>query len=257
MNEIPPKQIESEESIQVLKSLKQSAEYKLEGFRFRVWIIIIAFHLGGGLGYVAYSLTHANPKPEPNTVIAYILLGSISGAFIYFFITFGFRSIGRDNLTRINYRLAQLGADELKDKIEVDFFTKLVQINFKYIDQYYLQTQEQANKSFRLASFASISGFAIILIGIVMMFTSEVDAAKVTTAAGLISQFISAIFFYLYNRTILKMSQYHQKLVLTQNISLALKMTETMDAETKTKSLGLIIDRLTLDINKYLTDFKE
>jgi len=153
--------------------------------------------------------------------------------------------------------LAELGLEELEEDNDVDFFTKLVQINFKYIDQYYLQTQEQADKSFRLASFASISGFIILLIGIFMLFTKSVDAAEVTTAAGLISQSISAIFFYLYNRTILKMSQYHQKLVLTQNVSLALKTTEKMNPDTKAKSLEMIIDRLTLDINKYLTDFKE
>ena len=83
------KQIEVKRSVQgLLKSLKQSAEYKLEGFRFRVWIIIIAFHLGGGLGYVAYLLTHGNPKPEPNTVIAYILLRFDRWSFYLFFYHF-------------------------------------------------------------------------------------------------------------------------------------------------------------------------
>lgn len=176
---------------------------------------------------------------------------------MYFYIILLIRTSIQARLRSIDFKLAQLGADELKENIEENFFTKLVQINFKYIDQYYLQTQEQADKSFKLSSFASVSGLIIISVGIIMMYTGKTQPAYITTGAGLISQFISAIFFYLYNRTILKMSQYHQKLVITQNISLALKMTDEMSPESKDKSLSLLIDRLTLDVNKYLTSNNE
>ena len=53
------------------------------------------------------------------------------------------------------------------------------------------------------------------------------------------------------------MSQYNQKLVLTQNISLALKMTDEMISEAKQKSLEILIARLTTDVNKYLTDTQQ
>ena len=49
------------------------------------------------------------------------------------------------------------------------------------------------------------------------------------------------------------MSEYHQKLVITQNISIALKITEDLQPEAKAKALELLIDRLTTDANKYLT----
>jgi len=88
------------------------------------------------------------------------------------------------------------------------------------------------------------------------MYYGKAELAYVTTAAGVLSGFIATI-FYPYNRTILKMSQYHQKLVPTQNISLALKTTDDMDANQKSKALELLIDRLTIDVNKYLTDTKE
>ncbi|WP_156131520.1 TRADD-N-associated membrane domain-containing protein [Pedobacter kyungheensis] len=153
--------------------------------------------------------------------------------------------------------LVKAGADELQENIEENFFTKLVQINFKYLDQYYLQTQEQADKSFRLSAFAAIIGLLIVVSGIIMMYLGKAEPAYVTTAAGVLSEFIAAIFFYFYNRTILKMSQYHQKLVLTQNISLALKITDDMESDQKAKSLEVLIDRLTLDVNKHLSDTKE
>jgi hypothetical protein len=146
------------------------------------------------------------------------------------------------------------GAQHLKDNIEKDFFTKLVEINFKYLDQYYLQTQEQADKSFLISAFAACIGFIIIIIGIVMMSrnSQKLEPAYITTGAGVLSEFIASIFFYLYNRTVLKMSQYHQKLVITQNISLALKTADALQ-NSKEKVLEMIIDRLTSDVNKYLT----
>ena len=249
--------IEPEESIAVLKTKKNHAENRLQGFRFQAWILIVFVIAGGLLGYAFSESLSIEKIHSISEDIPKIIIGAISGAFVYMYFTFGVRITVQNSLRRIDFRLAQLGAEELKENIEENFFTKLVQINFKYIDQYYLQTQEQAAKSFWLATFAAISGLVIILIGIFMMYTRNIEPAYVTTGAGIISQFISAIFFFLYNRTILKMSQYHQKLVITQNISLALKMTDDMDKDSKTKSLELIIDRLTADVNKYLTDNKE
>ncbi len=43
--------------------------------------------------------------------------------------------------------LAGAGIEKLQETLEDDFFTKLVKINFKYIDQYYLQTQSQADRA--------------------------------------------------------------------------------------------------------------
>lgn len=160
----------------------------------------------------------------------------------------------RNRLRFLQSKLLDYSINDLKEQIQEDFFNKLVDINFKYLDKYYLQTQIQAAVSFKVARNAAVAGFAIICFGILMMFFEKTDQAYVTTAAGLISEAIAAIFYYLYNRTILKMSQYHQKLVITQNISLALKTTESMDKESKQKALTLIIDRLTTDVNKHLSE---
>jgi hypothetical protein len=86
-----------------------------------------------------------------------------------------------------------------------------------------------------------------------MMFFEKTEPAYVTTGAGVISELIAALFFYLYNRTILKMSQYHHKLVITQNISLALKISEDMEGDNKSKIQEMLVDRLTMDTNKYLS----
>jgi uncharacterized membrane protein len=248
---------EFEESIGVLKKRKEHLQERVESLKFKPGWFILVIIAGGLAGYSFAAITNFRHYENLTQIIdrrlSYVVIGALFGTFMYGYVFSFFRISAQNRLRRIEYKLVQLGAEELQDKIEENFFTKLVKINFKYLDQYYLQTQEQADKSFRLASNASITGLVIISIGIIMMFFDKTEPAYVTTAAGVLSEFIAAVFFYLYNRTVLKMSQYHQKLVITQNISLALKISEDMETENKAKVQEMIIDRLTADINKYLS----
>lgn len=154
-------------------------------------------------------------------------------------------------------RNIQRDINQLQEQLSEDFFTNLVRINFKYIDKYYLQTQVQANRSFMLASVAAAVSLLIIIIGILMMYSGSNDkltAAYITTISGLLGEFIATVFFYLYNRTVQEMSQYHQKLVLTQNVSLALKIAQELtDTDSKSKAQVGLIECLSRDINMYLT----
>lgn len=187
-------------------------------------------------------------------IIVYLLFplgGIVLGYVVFSYIKTFFGIVKK---TQLRILSLQTSAEKLQEKIEENFFTKLIQINFKYIDQYYLQTKVQANKSFVLAAWASTIGFLIIVTGIIMMFLQKKEPGYITAGAGVISEFIASIFFYLYNQTILKMSQYHQKLVITQNISLALKISEDMPQEEKNKVQEMLIDRLTDNINKHLTE---
>lgn len=145
-------------------------------------------------------------------------------------------------------------AEKLQEDIEHDFFNNLVKINFKYIDKYYLQTQIQADKSFLMSAFAGFAGLAIIVVGIVMMYAGRTEPAYVTTAAGLISEFIAAVFFYLYNETVLRMAEYHRKLVLTQNVGLAMRIVQDMPGEAKLEAQRQLVDRLTSEINVLLAE---
>lgn len=154
-------------------------------------------------------------------------------------------------------RNIQRDINQLQEQLSEDFFTNLVRINFKYIDKYYLQTQVQANRSFMLATVAASVSLLIIIIGILMMYMGSSDKltpAYITTISGLLGEFIATVFFYLYNRTVMEMSEYHQKLVLTQNVSLALKIAQELtDTDSKSKAQVGLIECLSKDINMYLT----
>jgi hypothetical protein len=81
---------------------------------------------------------------------------------------------------------------------------------------------------------------------------SATAAGTVSAAAGILGQFISAVFFYLYNQTVAKMADYHRKLVFTQNIGLALKISDGLPVEEKTRAQLALIETLSKDINQYL-----
>ncbi len=133
------------------------------------------------------------------------------------------------------------------------FFDKVVGITFRYIESYYGQTQIQAKRSFCLSSWAAVVSFAVIIGGVVMLYQGDVKASVVTVSVGAFSQFISAVFFYLYNRTVLKMGEYHQKLVMTQNVMMAIRMTEDLPEKVKSQARLKLIETLTTDINMYLS----
>jgi hypothetical protein len=243
---------DNSESFEVLKKKKELHQQRLKSrsFTWWGWLLSIVICAIGGYSYMIMTTIQSLSFER---IIPYIFIGILFGGFLYAYIMTLLRMGASSALRRIELELVQYGTEELQENISENFFTKLVQINFKYLDKYYLQTQEQADKSFRLASFASIAGLVVIVIGIIMMFFEKTEPAYVTTGAGVISELIAAIFFYLYNRTILKMSQYHQKLVITQNISLALKISEDMKGDNKSKIQEMLVDRLTMDTNKYLS----
>jgi hypothetical protein len=148
---------------------------------------------------------------------------------------------------------------ELQKEIGEDFFNKLVRINFNYLDAYYLQTQRQAGRSFVLCLFAALVGLGVLVWGIVLMYRGggKEFAGYVASGAGVLSEFIAAVFFYIYNATLLKMSDYHQKLVITQNIALALKTTETLPQSEQTQSRVALVQELIKDVNALLAKTSE
>lgn len=245
-------------SIGVIAELRISRKFHeatLKQFQFE-WLIAICYLIGGALlgSALAYLVPHPGSFITELRAYQYAIFTSLLSIFLYSVATFWVRRITRKNLENIEKKLAEAGFTDLIDGLQdkSNFYDKLIQINFKYTDKYYLQTQEQADKSFKLATFASVSSFIVLLFGIHKMYSSGGDTPSyLTTIAGVLSSFISAVFFYLYNQTIQKMSSYHKKLVLSQNINLALKIAQGMeDKNEKVGALKVLIDRLTTDINK-------
>ncbi len=185
--------------------------------------------------------------------------GRLSGALVVGFVVnllalFFMRSYHRRQSGDIDYQLASAKIEQLQDSLEDDFFTKLVKINLKYLDQHNLQIKEQTDKGFYQITFVSAVSLFIIIAGIVMMFMEQTIPAYVTVSAGVLGEFVAAVFLFLYNRMLAAKGTYHQKIVIMQNIGLALKLAEELPEAERTQAQAALTKELTENVIQHLTE---
>lgn len=178
-----------------------------------------------------------------------LLAGSLVAAFVVVYL----RLILEISESNIRSRINAYEAENIKDDVVEDIFENSIKMSYKYLDQYYLQTKQQAQKGF-LATML-VAGFGALLIagGIIAMYLGVVEPSYITCGAGVITEFVSAVFFYLYNKTVSSMSKYHNKLVLSHNISTALKVAESLPDAHQIEAKNLLVSELLKDINSHMT----
>jgi hypothetical protein len=131
---------------------------------------------------------------------------------------------------------------------QVEYFEKLVNINLSNLSAYYITVKSHANKSFLTSLFVGLAGFVLIGMGIDLALGNGQNAptvAKLAGLSGVATEFISAVFFYLYNQTVRQMKEYHDSLLAVQNILLSFKLVgDTSDPKDKTRMIQLMLDYL-------------
>lgn len=88
----------------------------------------------------------------------------------------------------------------LHEEVQNDIFENSIKMSYKYLDQYYLQIRDQAQKGFVVTVCVSVFGAILIGVGIVLMFMNITNPSYITCASGVITEFIATIFFYMYNK---------------------------------------------------------
>lgn len=107
------------------------------------------------------------------------------------------------------------------------YFDRLVDINVDNLGRYYGLVKDHTDNSFRATLWVGIVGFLFILIGLTVGIFAGADrryVAYTSAAAGVLTEFIAAIFFYLYNKTVAQLKDYHDSLLSVQNILLSFKI---------------------------------
>lgn len=184
-----------------------------------------------------------------------ILICTIVVALFWLFIWYIFKAYNNSLISKYKRCLKEIEINEteaIKNEIDDDVFENSIKLSYKYLDEYYEQTKTQAKNGFYVTIGVAIFGAVILCVGIVLMFWGKTEPAYVTCGSGVLVEFISSIFFYLYNKTIISMRNYHDKLVLSQNVSIALKVADSIDNEEKNSSKVKIIDELLKNINSYI-----
>jgi hypothetical protein len=118
-------------------------------------------------------------------------------------------------------------SDKLENATGDDIFKYILLINISALDGYVAQTRIQAQQSFQLSKIVAIIGFIILSIAIglsiflTMSGNANLNAAYLSSVAGIVTEFIAGVFFYLYNKTLQQINLFHDKLVMMQQTSMS------------------------------------
>jgi len=126
------------------------------------------------------------------------------------------------------------------------YFDRLVDINLTNLGAYYGLVKVHANNGFLIATVAGAIGFALVIFGLILGLvgdpTKAKDVSQVAAAAGVITEFIAGIFFYLYNKTVRQLKDYHDSLLAVQNVLLSFKLVgDTQDSAEKARMIGQML----------------
>lgn len=128
------------------------------------------------------------------------------------------------------------------------YFERLVDINVTNLSAYYGMVKFHANNSFLVTIAVACLGFALIAFGLLVGFNksnSDNVLTYISTGAGVGTEFISGVFFYLYNRTVRQLKDYHDGLLAVQNVLLSFKIVgDTPNEADKVKMVMKMIEYL-------------
>jgi hypothetical protein len=127
-----------------------------------------------------------------------------------------------------------------------EYFDSLVKINIENLAAYYSLVKTHTSQSFKVSLAVSVVGFILIAIGLTIGFESDKKMiGYISSASGVLVEFISGVLFYLYNKTVRQLKEYHDSLIGVQNVLLSFKLIEsTSDDKAKADMITKMIEFL-------------
>lgn len=148
---------------------------------------------------------------------------------------------------KLEFRKSLLFGAGNKEAKSDSHFDSLVNINIENLAEYYRLVKTHTQKSFNASLMVALFGFALILLGLILAFTYDEyeKLAYISTASGIVVEFISATFFYLYSKTVRQLKGYHDSLIDVQNMLLSFRLIDaTEEKEHKVKLVEKMMDYL-------------
>ncbi len=116
--------------------------------------------------------------------------------------------------------------DKLEKAKGTDVYKYVLLINISALEGYVAQARLQAQQSFNLSRFVALTGFLIVAVAIglsvylTMIGNQNLNAAYLAGVAGVLTEFIAGVFFFLYSKTLSQINLFHDKLVDMQKTAL-------------------------------------
>ena len=130
------------------------------------------------------------------------------------------------------------------------YYESLLNMNVENLNSYYQMVRIHAAESFMASLLLSVTGILIITGGLMIgIYTGAGKAyiVYISTASGTIMEIISGLLFYLYNKTVRQLKDYHDSLINSQNVFLSFRLIDNITVEEqKFKLIGKLIDSLNI-----------
>jgi hypothetical protein len=130
----------------------------------------------------------------------------------------------------------------------INYFDTLVKINVENLDAYYKLVKKHTSQSFNVSLMVSIMGFLLICCGLIIGYNlNDNIISYIMSGSGVLIEFISGVLFFLYNKTIRQLKNYHDSLINVQNILLSFKLIDDMkddNQEAKTDLTTKLIEHI-------------
>ena len=113
------------------------------------------------------------------------------------------------------------------------------------LQKYYEINLTHARWSFWASLVSVIVGLVTLLFGVFMLYVKEsLQPGVITTVAGVISEFLSATFFYLYNKNLKQLNFFYEKLIKFQDTYWAIALANGLPEDKKAAMIEIIITNL-------------
>jgi len=113
------------------------------------------------------------------------------------------------------------------------------------LQEYYEVNLDHARWSFWAALGSVVVGLIVLLVGVYMLYTkSGIEAGVTATVAGVLSEFISATFFYLYNKNLKQLNLFYEKLIKFQDTYWAMGLVNHLPESERAGMWKVIITKL-------------
>lgn len=116
----------------------------------------------------------------------------------------------------------------IEQAVKDDYYASLVKLNIDNLQRNYELVRIHSNRSFLTSIAVATGGFALIAIGLIVgIFQTDNQTVTIVSAsAGVITTFISSMFFVMYSKTVTQMKGYHDSLLNVQDVLLAFKVVQ-------------------------------
>ncbi len=183
----------------------------------------------------------------------FLTIGSISGVVLFLCILSTSEDPVRFSFGGIDLELEPIRKEreEIRQRIERDPSANVlntIELGLNQITEYYTINKSQARNSFAFSVFAVVTGLVTLVGGAWLFYFGKYPNSQLATLSsigGILLQFIGGASFYIYNKSLVQLNYFYDKLLRMQDTMLSIQLCNQLDDKSRQSEIR---ERLILEI---------